>query len=391
MDPLSIASSVLRITTTCIEAAKTLNDVRHAWKRAPVTVSSLCAQLKLTAASLSQIQSLLLNNTDILQDKHDLVETFDTTLTSCLVLSTWLEKCMQKITRGVLDGTKASWKIKFRTLWNEEEVKELLQQLHTQQGAISVLVGLMQMDSMSDIRKFVRRHEALLREIVNNTRDLRQSHAIEAPGSILEPKEADGSIFSKLAEDHTGDDTLEGSFESVVLTTKVYSKAFTSALGCSAIDDPDDAETITNIDKVSKKYLPSDQTATSLPTSILATRQIIVPSHSFQAALKYLYIFNIYAHFIVTHVAKHPEGLTLQEAAIIEQPRKVSEDWYWGRIGTTTDDKPPQDVLFERSKVIICFELEKPLLVRDRRNIRLENPDRKSRITRIVDEFVEVS
>jgi hypothetical protein len=80
-----------------------------------------------------------------LREKPDLVETFETTLTNCLVLSTWLEKYMQSITKGVLDVSRGSWKMKFKTLWNENEVKELLEQLHMQQGAISVLVGLLQM------------------------------------------------------------------------------------------------------------------------------------------------------------------------------------------------------------------------------------------------------
>jgi hypothetical protein len=80
-------------------------------------------QLKLTSASLSQIQWLLLKDTDILREKPDLVETFDTTLTNCLVLSTWLEKIMQSITRGVLDVSRGTWKMKFKTLWNGNEVK----------------------------------------------------------------------------------------------------------------------------------------------------------------------------------------------------------------------------------------------------------------------------
>jgi hypothetical protein len=80
-----------------------------------------------------------------LREKPDLVETFDTTLTNCLVLSTWIEKIMQSITRGVLDVSRGTWKMKFKTLWNENEVKELFEQLHMQQGEINVLVGLLQM------------------------------------------------------------------------------------------------------------------------------------------------------------------------------------------------------------------------------------------------------
>ncbi|KAF1834815.1 hypothetical protein BDW02DRAFT_318295 [Decorospora gaudefroyi] len=222
MHPLSITTAVFRITTTCITAAKKLNDIRNAWKRAPVTVASLCSQLKLTGASLSQIQNLLLSDADVLQKKPTLIEAFDTTLTSCLVLSTWLEKYMQKITRGVFGGSKITWKMKFKTLWNEEEVGQLLEQLHKQQGAISVLLGLLQMDSLSEIKNHVHRHERYLREIFRNTQHLRKAHSIEAPESIFGTDEANGSIFSKFAEDpHTDDRSLEDCFESVVLGSKV--------------------------------------------------------------------------------------------------------------------------------------------------------------------------
>jgi hypothetical protein len=121
-----------------------LCEIRKAWKHAPVTVDTLCEQLKLTAASLSQIQSLLLSGTDVLRDKPDLVDAFDTTLTSCLVLSTSLDMYTLKIKKGALRGDKMTWKMKFTTLWDEVEIKELLQHLHTQQGGISVLVDLLQ-------------------------------------------------------------------------------------------------------------------------------------------------------------------------------------------------------------------------------------------------------
>lgn len=34
---------------------------------------------------------------------------------------------MQTITKGVLEGTSPSWKLKFRTLWNENDIEELLE------------------------------------------------------------------------------------------------------------------------------------------------------------------------------------------------------------------------------------------------------------------------
>lgn len=52
---------------------------------------------------------------------------------------------MLKITKGVLDTSKLDWKAKFKTLWNDNEVKELQRQLHQQHTAIGALIGLLQM------------------------------------------------------------------------------------------------------------------------------------------------------------------------------------------------------------------------------------------------------
>ncbi|KAL1794077.1 hypothetical protein ACET3X_007498 [Alternaria dauci] len=244
MDPLSITVAVLRITTTCVAAAKELNQIHVAWKRAPTTVSSLCSQLKLTGASLSQIQSLLLHNTDILQAKPALVETFDTTLTSCLVLSACLEKYMLKITKGVLDDSKLSWKAKFKTLWNEDEVKELLEQLHQQHAAIGTLVGLLQMDSLAEIKDLIRKHGRMLQRIVNGTQRMREAHSIEVAESILGTDDS-SSIFSKPSINTDVSGHPSGSpFESEILRSNVYSKAFNNTMKQRADTKPDDTKTV---------------------------------------------------------------------------------------------------------------------------------------------------
>jgi hypothetical protein len=105
----------------------------------------LHSKLKLTAASLSQIQSITLGDDDVLHSIPDVVATFDTTLTSCSVLSTSLDTYMFKIKKGALECSRMTWKEKFKTLWDEDEIKELIQQLDTQQSGTSVLVNLLQM------------------------------------------------------------------------------------------------------------------------------------------------------------------------------------------------------------------------------------------------------
>ena len=87
----------------------------------------------------------MLGDVDILKNKPDVLETFDTTLTSCMVITTMLEALMHRITKEILNGNRMAWIERFKTVWNENTVKELLQQLHGQQKGITVLVSLLQM------------------------------------------------------------------------------------------------------------------------------------------------------------------------------------------------------------------------------------------------------
>jgi len=104
-------------------------------------VSFLCSQLKLNGSLLSRLQALLLDKTNAVHADADLVDALDTTLISCLVLGVCLQKFVSKIMKGVHDDFSMSSKAKFRTLWNEDEVKNFLEQLHQNYTAINTLIG----------------------------------------------------------------------------------------------------------------------------------------------------------------------------------------------------------------------------------------------------------
>ena len=106
---------------------------------------SLGSQLKLYEAFLSRLQALLLDDTNAVHAHPGLVDTFETTLISCLVLSLRLEEYLSKIKKGVHGDGSMSSKAKFRTLWNEDEVKDWLEQLHQQNTAINTLIGMLSM------------------------------------------------------------------------------------------------------------------------------------------------------------------------------------------------------------------------------------------------------
>ncbi|CAN9433200.1 unnamed protein product [Alternaria alternata] len=296
MDPLSITTAVLRITTTCVVAAKELNEIRNAWKRAPVT-----------------IQSLLLSDTDILQEKPALIETLETTLTSCLVLSKWLEKYMLKITKGVLDTTKLNWKAKFKTLWNDDEVKELQRQLHQQHTAIGALIGLLQMDSLTEMKKLIRKHGKMLQRIANDTQRMREAHSIEAAESILGTDDS-SSIFSKLLiRDDISDHHSGSLFES------------------EADIEPDDANTVaddgmTMYNDDSDCTIDSPITEEDSASALMAGTPTFAPfSASFTSAINYLRVGTIGALSLENYTAQSPKELSLKCYNDIVALRKLDE------------------------------------------------------------------
>ncbi|CAN9465406.1 unnamed protein product [Alternaria alternata] len=312
-------------------AAKELNEIRNAWKRAPVTVSSLCSQLKLTGASLSQIQSLLLSDTDVLQEKPALIETLDTTLTSCLVLSTWLEKYMLKITKGVLDTSRLDWKAKFKTLWNDDEVKELQEQLHQQHAAISTLVGLLQMDSLTEMKKLIQKHGKMLQRIANDTQRMREAHSIEAAESILGTDDS-SSIFSKLPiRDDISDHHSGSLFESEVLKSNVYSKALNNTMKQTADIEPDDANTVaddgmTMYNDDSDCTIDSPITEEDSASALMAGTPTFAPfSASFTSAINYLRVGTIGALSLENYTAQSPKELSLKCYNDIVALRKLDE------------------------------------------------------------------
>ncbi|KAH3963561.1 hypothetical protein HBH70_216430 [Parastagonospora nodorum] len=341
MDPLTITSTVLRITGSCVGAAHTLWEIRNAWKRAPMTVDTLCSQLKLTAASLSQIQSLLLGDSDVLRNKPDLVDTFDTTLTSCLVLSTSLDKYMLKIKNGALQSSRMTWKVKFKTLWNENEVKELLGHLHTQQGGISVLVNLLQMDSISDIRRLVQQHERLLRNIAANTSILR-AHGVDAPGSILGTDEPNDSIFSQLI--HSKDDDDHG-FETVILNSKVYSTAFTDALH-PATDDGQSVDARTVVEPTHGPMI------------------LAIDAPQIRSSISNLHVVELYAQSHMPYTARSDSELAFEAQEVMVKIQRVTESRYRGELYTNSRSSRGRPGFFARHLVSMGYTLDPPLQIR---------------------------
>ncbi|KAF2001314.1 hypothetical protein P154DRAFT_619347 [Amniculicola lignicola CBS 123094] len=251
MDPLSITAAVLGITTKCFSAAKALNDIRNAFQNAPVTLTSLCSETTIIAASLSRIQSLLLQDVAVTSNtfatRREVRETFDSTLTSCVVIGSCLEEHVKNITRHILAGKKSNWKARFKTVWNADEIEQLLGQIRGQQLAINLLISLLQMDSLSEIHRTVMRNEKLLQKIIANSQSLRRSHSVKAPSSIFEGQASNASILDERNFTKAFGKTNEADddFEAELFRSSAYKRSVAGLLAPLTEDKPDDTRTIT--------------------------------------------------------------------------------------------------------------------------------------------------
>lgn len=203
----------------CIQAAKDLYDLRSRYKDAAVLITAIYSESMVIAASLSQVQNLMQH--DALQNKPQLLETFDSALTGCRVVYGCLEEEVRElVAKTEKDDLKFKDRAKF--LWKEATFKELLTQIRGQQSALSLLIQGLQMESIADIRKLVTENKATLNQVMTRSRTLRQSHPrLQVPESIFNQRDpgedaADANSILK---------STEFTFDDEVVNSKAYRRA----------------------------------------------------------------------------------------------------------------------------------------------------------------------
>lgn len=145
MDPLSIAASVGGLTCACLTIAKKLCDITGKYKGVSRLVNSIHSEAKIIGFSLSQLQGLLLDNSDEAILKTEVREELDIVLTGCAVVFSCLKdeitalvERMESETGQLNVGDKVS------VVWKEDNLKELLDRLRGQHTALGVLLQCLQ-------------------------------------------------------------------------------------------------------------------------------------------------------------------------------------------------------------------------------------------------------
>ncbi|KAJ9668276.1 hypothetical protein H2201_001706 [Coniosporium apollinis] len=235
MDPLTITTSVLAITTRCVSMAKELNDLREKFKDAQMMISAICSESTVISASLAHIQTIVLSNPDALtaqfQFRPELEGAFDTALTGCMMVFSVLQDEVQSLTSSSKSASKdIGWSIKAKYLWKEETMKDLLQQLRGQQTALTLLIQALQMEKLSDIRQLLQNNNTVLEQVVRRTLTLRRTHprvkvpqSIKAPPSIFDAGTDDVESILSVGRMSMATST-EFEFDRLIMCSKVYKR-----------------------------------------------------------------------------------------------------------------------------------------------------------------------
>ena len=141
--------SVIALTAGCFRAARGLYELREKYKDASMTITAIYTESNVIATSLACIQQLCSKNPEALQstlrEGPELHTRFDEALTGCTLVYSVLENEVERLHSGIhQNGAKSSVE-KFKLLWKEEAMQEVLTQIRGQQTALSLLINILQL------------------------------------------------------------------------------------------------------------------------------------------------------------------------------------------------------------------------------------------------------
>jgi hypothetical protein len=204
MDPLSITNAVTGLVGVCLKTAVQLDGLRSRYKNAGVVIAALCSETTVISAGLTQMQTLLAQNIQV-RNRKDLLTTFDTTLTGCLVVFTCLEQETERLAlAGSRGQPKLTWSLKARSVWNDKKMKDYLSLVRGQQASLSFFIQLLRMQSTDDMYQQVKDQGNILKKQAARTESLRKANpSIDIPKSLLgawHAPEGEGGDLIDLSE-----------------------------------------------------------------------------------------------------------------------------------------------------------------------------------------------
>ncbi|PQE18976.1 hypothetical protein CJF32_00010031 [Rutstroemia sp. NJR-2017a WRK4] len=262
MDPLSIASIVVKLTATCLSTAKTLSAIQSDYKDAPISIVSICSEAAVISACLSRLQMIVCEKQDLVQtleSRTELNYALDVALTGCVVLFSCLDDEIRNITSdsSLTTAGAIKWKGKAKLVWNHEKLRDLLDGLRGQQVAVNLLIQLVQLESIGEIKQALGHKGHVLTASIRRTQSLKQSHSsMSFPTSIYSMD--DRQSVSANAPSISGASGVNFEFDDLIVNSRVYRQVLASAR--SKLAEPDG-----KVDRSSVDF-PDSPTIMSLQT-----------------------------------------------------------------------------------------------------------------------------
>ncbi|KAH8682800.1 hypothetical protein BGZ60DRAFT_560573 [Tricladium varicosporioides] len=212
MDAACAAAALVGLVFNCATAFKACNDLRGKYKNVDQTLQSIATEVSTLQLCLGQLQHLMQRDPAGLSSRWNvepmLPQTFHTAIESFRKMILDLLRELEKINgrRSSSSEILPMRRSKFKFLWNEATMQDLLSQIRAHQQSLQFLLHILQMASISEIREGIRENRDLLRKLEISTRKLTPSHSKQSKRK----SDTMGQGVSSISVDEDSDENAVG-------------------------------------------------------------------------------------------------------------------------------------------------------------------------------------
>jgi len=160
----------------------------------------------------------------------DMPVVLDQALTGCMVIFSCLEKEIQRITTGAPEPSRIRWRPRARMVWNESHLNDLLSSLRGQQTAITLLIQLLQMNTLTEMKDMLQRKSEAVRSLAHQTLSLPSKNpSVAVPNSIFGDRNQNPVSQGHDVASVVAPSELEFEFDDIVVNSQAYRRVLARA------------------------------------------------------------------------------------------------------------------------------------------------------------------
>lgn len=229
MDPLSLIGGIASTGAIIGGITKTVHDLRtlrEKFNEADSTLGAIITELCTVKAALYQIKDWTDYNKDGTVQK-ELAEALDVSLTGC---KECLDLLAEEVTSMIGNSSQrgAELRMRVRTIWNEQMMKEHQSRLHNQMNALQLLLQAVQVRSLAGQAAFIRQPRArqVIQQVKDDTSSIRtakrDSSAFQKTYGAREMTLKDSSNSSRTCAESIISAPCLPNLDRQIISTKVY-------------------------------------------------------------------------------------------------------------------------------------------------------------------------